>query len=297
MAIPHAAPAALLAATLAAISMPGAAAPVRSGGDLPRLRSLSVSTGLYLDRWGGSGPEGNGFGWRRKSVLYNPPQTLAGLAFAAGASLSPRTGVSLAVPFHSNTIDAYTSSRSGLSLPARRASGIGDIELSLPVRLGPATVQPSLAVPWAYRAEYLDPWEGLGVYRAGLAAFASRGPHGFWAAGDLVAWNPRGDRAGLVEPLDYALKGGYGWKRKLAPRLAGRMGADLSFTSFRWAGDDPQLNGSVDPRIGLAWSPAPGHDLSGSASATLYSWQGGSRTYHTYASRRIGFGLQYGRNF
>lgn len=260
-----------------------------------RLNSLSAGSSLHLDRWGGDGG-GNGFGWRRKSVLYNPPQTLAYLYLGASLALTRAAGLSVTLPFYRNAIDPYVSSRSGAPVPGRIVTGIGDLELAAPLRLGPVGLQPSLAFPWAYEARFLEPWTGLGVYRAGLSAsWSPRPAHSLWAAAELVAWKPEGEHPGLVEPLDHALKAGYAFKPRLSRRLAGRAGLDLGYTSFRWAGDDPQRNWSLDPRLGLSFSPRPGHELSLSGSATLYSHQGGSPTYRTYASRRMGLGLHYGR--
>lgn len=261
----------------------------------PGLKSLSAASSLHFDRWGGDG-SGNGIGWKRKSLLYNPPQTLAYLNLGAGFAITRAAGLSVSVPFFRNAIDPYVSSRSGASVPGRAASGIGDLEAAATFRLGPVGLQSSLAFPWAYEARFLEPWTGLGVYRAGLSAsWSPRSAHGLWAAADVVTWKPEGDHPGLVEPLDHALKAGYAFRPRLSRRLSGRAGIDLGYTSFRWAGDDAQRNWSLDPRLGLSFRPRPGHELALSGWATLYSRQGGSTTYRTYASRRVGLGLYYGR--
>jgi hypothetical protein len=260
----------------------------------PRLKWVSAASSLYLERWGGAGTEGNGFAWRSRSVLYNPPQTLAYLHFGAGVDVHPRVNVSLAFPLFRSSIDAYTSSRSGVSVPGQSALGMGDIELAASARAGFLSLRSFVAFPWAYEAEFLKPWKGAGVYRAGLGASWTRGPNTLRAAGETAVYQPEG---ALVEPWDFSIKGEYVFKRPVARRFAFRAGGEASFSSMSWAGDEPQHNYSLDPRAGLSFMPAPGHEVSASGSATLYSYQGGSRTYHTYASRRVSFGLAYGRYF
>lgn len=291
--LPALATLALLAPCLVPFFAPCPAA--ASGGWRPSLKWYSASSSLTMEHWGGTGGEGNGPSWKARDVLYNPPQTLAYLHLGAGMALHPRAVLSASVPFFRNSIEPYTSSRSGLSLPGRSVTGTGDIEFALALRLGARSMRASFAAPWAYTPEFLEPWSGLGVYRAGLGASSSHGPHAYWAAADGVVLTPRGEMPGLVEPLDFALKGGYAFSRPLFGRLTAKAGIEGSFTSYSWSGDEPQHNYSLDPRLVLSFAPRPGHAVSVSASATLYSYQGGSRTYHTYASRRIGLSLQYGR--
>lgn len=284
-----------IGASALAAALAFAAVPAPAGEPIgPKLKRITASAGIHLDRWGGADSDGNGFGWKAKDRLYNPPQTLSALNLGAALSLGASAGLSLSAPFFRNAIDPYVSAFGG-NVPGQVAYGIGEIELALPCRLGAFGVQPSLFLPWAYEAGFFKPWKGFGAYRAGLGGSWDGRRHLLWASFDMVLRNPEGDRPALVEPLDHALKGGYAWKTRLSRRLHGKAAADLSFTSYSWSGDGPQRNYSIDPRAGLSFAPAPGHEISATASATLYSFQGGSRTYHTYASRRASLGLYYGR--
>lgn len=285
----------LLASARTAAAFACAAVPALAGEYTgPKLRWITASAAIHLDRWGGAESGGNGFGWKAKDRLYNPPQTLSALNLGAGLSLGASAGLSLSAPFFRNAIDPYVSAYGG-AVPGQAACGMGDIELALPFRLGTFGIQASLFLPWAYEAGFLEPWKGFGAYRAELGGSWAGRRHLLWASFNLVVHKPEGDRPVLVEPLDYAFKGGYAWKTRLSHRLHGKAAADLSFTSYSWSGDGPQRNYSIDPRAGLSFAPAPGHEISTTVSATLYSFQGGSRTYHTYASRRASLGLYYGR--
>lgn len=288
---------ALAAAALPLVALLLATVPAIAGESIrPKPGWVSVSSGIHLDRWGGTGSDGNGLGWKARNRLYNPPQTLTVLNFGAGLAFGRTAGLSLSVPIFHNTIDPYVSAFGG-NVPGQKASGIGDIELAMPLRFAAFGVQASLSAPWAYEPGFLKPWKGFGVYRAGFGGSWSARRHLLWASFNMVVHQPEGDAPALVEPLDHSLKGGYAWKHRLSRRLHAKAAADLSFTSFSWSGDDPQRNYSIDPRAGLAFTPASGHEISVAASATLYSFQGGSRTYHTYASRRTSLTLYYGRYF
>src|SRR5689334_9182587 len=103
-----------------------------SHGLVPRVKWLYASAGLGLDYWGGAGTEGNGFAWRKKDRAYNPPQTTSSFSLGGSAALTPRVGVFLSAPFFYNRIEAYAD-RYGTSQPSLSATGVGDVEIGVPV--------------------------------------------------------------------------------------------------------------------------------------------------------------------
>ena len=279
---------------LAALSSPPAAQAFP-----PRLKWLSVSSGLYLDRWAGGGG-GNGWSWREKDHYYNPPQTLASLTLAGGLALTPALGLNLGLPFFRNSIDTYTNFN-GAATAAESRAGIGDLEVALPLRLGggdrAVTVQPQFSLPGTlfggYQPVYLEPWTGFGVYRGALGVFHSRGAHLFWGSAETVLFKPEGEEPGLVEAGDAMFKGGYSRKWKLPAQLVGKAGADFGLARYRWAGDVAQTSWSLDPKLSLARA-AGRQEVSFTAGATLYSYQGKAGRYDTYGSRRVFLSLYYG---
>jgi hypothetical protein len=260
----------------------------------PKVKWLYLSSGVYLDRWGGAGDEGNGIAWTPKYRALNPPQALYSLSAGAAASITPVIGLALNAPVFYNTFEPYTDKSGGEHKRSHR-SGIGDIEIAMPIKLGKATVQPQLAVPGPYDREYLVPWTGFGVYRGALGVSYPWRTHFFWANAERVLVKPSGKDSGLVEAGDYALKGGYSFKSRLAKRFQGKLGSDVSFTSFTWQPSaDAQYNFSIDPKLSLSFFPEWKHELAFTLSATLYSTQGGEEDFRSYASRRIFAGFYYG---
>lgn len=260
----------------------------------PKLKWLYLSSGAYFDRWGGGGDKGNGFSWIRKNRALNPPQTLYGATLGASGALTPNLGLGLSLPVFYNTFEPYTD-RSGGEHKRQHRSGIGDLDINAPIRIGMLTLQPQLSIPGNYSREYLVPWTGFGVYRGALSASYPLKAHSLWAGYERVLYKPHGDDSGLVEPGDYSLKGGYSWKAKLAPRFSGKAGFDLAYTSFTWQPTaSAQRNFSCDPRVVVSFVPRGGQELALSLSATLYSTQGGEPDFRSYASRRVFAGLYYG---
>jgi hypothetical protein len=149
------------------------------GGDWwpikPKLKWLYASSGVYMDRWGGSGTDGNGAGWISKDRALNPPQTLTSLSFGGAVALTPRIGLSLGIPLFFNTFDPYTS-RLGGHVDGDHRVGVGDLDIGVPIKFGAATVQPQLTIPGPYTREYLVPWTGFGVYRGALGYPTRYGP-------------------------------------------------------------------------------------------------------------------------
>jgi hypothetical protein len=260
----------------------------------PKVKWLYLSSGIYFDRWGGTGGQGNGFGWTAKYRSLNPPQSLYGLGAGGSVSITPVIGLAASVPVFYNTFEPYTDGSGGGHKRSHR-SGIGDFEIAVPVKLGDATVQAQLAVPGPYDREYLVPWTGFGVYRGALGASYPWKANYFWASAERVLYKPGGRDSGLVEAGDYSLKGGYAYKAALAGKLQGKAGVDLSFTSFTWQpAAESQDNFSIDPKISVSFFPDWKHELALTLSATLYSTQGGEEDFRSYASRRIFAGLYYG---
>jgi hypothetical protein len=97
---------------------------------------------------------------------------------------------------------------------------------------------------------------------------------------------------------DFDLKGGYGYKLKLAPHIQGKAGLDLSYTSFTWQPTaHAQTSFSADPKISVSVSPRRGQEVSLTAAATAYSTQGGEKDFRSYASRRVFLGAYWGFYF
>lgn len=260
----------------------------------PKVKWLYLSSGVYLDLWGGSGESGNGAGWISKDRPLNPPQALYGLTAGGAVSLTPAIGLGASVPLFYNTFESYTD-RIGGGHERRHRSGVGDFGISVPVKLGATTVQAQLAVPGPYEREYLVPWTGFGVYRGALGISRPWKAHYFWASAERVLYKPSGKDSGLVEAGDFSLKGGYAFKKKLAVKIQGKAGFDVSYTSFTWQPyAESQDNFSIDPRISISFFPRGKRELALSVSATLYSSQGGEEDFRAYASRRIFAGLYYG---
>ncbi|MDQ3000266.1 MAG: hypothetical protein M3Y08_03235 [Fibrobacterota bacterium] len=260
----------------------------------PKVKSLHLSSGLYFDHWGGTGTEGNGFVWQSKNRALNPPQSLYSLSAGGSVFLTPVLGLSAGIPIFYNTFEPYTDRSGGRHVRSHR-SGIGDFEFGLPIKLGTLTVQPQLAVPGPYDREYLVPWTGFGVYRGSLGASYPWKTHHFWASAERVLYKPRGEDSGLVEVGDFALKGGYAYKSRLARKIQGKAGVDLIYSSFTWQPiAKSQDNFSIDPKVTIAFFPEWKHELAVTLSATLYSTQGGEEDFRSYASRRIFAGFHYG---
>jgi hypothetical protein len=260
----------------------------------PKVKRLHLSSGLYFDRWGGTGAEGNGFAWRSKNRALNPPQSLYSLSAGGSVSLTPVLGLSASVPIFYNTFEPYTD-RSGGKHERSHRSGIGDFELGLPIRIGPVAVQPQLAIPGPYEREYLVPWTGFGVYRGSLGASYPIKAHFFWASAERVLYKPRGMDSGLVEAGDFGMKGGYAFKSGPSRKVQGKAGVDLSYTSFTWQPiAESQDNFSIDPKLAVSFFPDWRHELAFTLSATLFSSQGGEEDFRSYASRRVFAGFHYG---
>lgn len=289
-------PALFALAVLSVNSLAGAETPAWLRPE-PKLKWLYLSTGVYFDRWGGSGETGNGPGWIAKNRALNPPQNLYGATLGASGSVTRNVSLGLALPFFYNTFEPYVD-RSGGEHTRKHRSGIGDLDVNLPIRIGKLALQPQLSIPGNYSREYLVPWTGFGVYRGSLSGSYPLKAHSLWAGYERVLHKPKGDDSGLVEPGDYSLKGGYSWKTKLAPRFNGKAGFDMAYTSFTWQPTaSAQRNFSLDPRIAVAFVPRGGRELALSFSATLYSSQGGEPDFRSYASRRVFAGLYYGLYF
>jgi hypothetical protein len=279
----------------------GNAAPARAdsgpSGFHPKVKWLYASAGLAFDYWRGGDSLGNGWAWRKKDNHNNAPQTLASITLGGSAALTPRVGLSLSVPCFYNRIEKYTD-YDDFDHPSFSARGIGDIEIGIPVKVMRATLQPQLDVPGLYTPRFLRAWSGLGVYRASLGLSLPWKAHYGWASGETVVYKPGGGLPGrngpMVEPWDYILKGGYAYKGKPLDWLHWKSGVDAAYNSLSWAGSRPQKNLSVEPRLGISYLPRPRQELSASLGATLYSWQGGATTFHSYGSRRIALGLYYG---
>jgi hypothetical protein len=275
-----------------------AAAPAQEGFH-PKVKWLYASAGLSWDYWRGS----DSLGWEKKDRNYNPPQTLSSVTLGGSAALTSKVGLYLALPFFYNRIERYTD-HAGLEQPALSASGVGDLEIGLPVKVGKAVLQPQAALPGFYAPDYhpfyhprfQQAWSGLGVYRAGLGLSLPWKAHYYWASAEMVLLKP-GETDGYTGPLveegDYILKGGYAYKRHPLPWLQWKAGADASYNSLSWAGADPQHNFSVEPKVSASYLKGR-QELSLAAGATLYSWQGGDRTFHSYGSRRVYLGFYYG---
>ena len=260
----------------------------------PKLKWLYLSSGIYFDKWGGGGREGNGISWISKNRALNPPQKLYGATVGAAGSITPNLGLGLSLPVFYNTFEPYTDGSGGEHSRQHR-SGIGDLMIDLPIKIGKATVQPQLAIPGNYAREYLVPWTGFGVYRGALGVSYPIKSHFLWTGYERVLYKPHGPDSGLVETGDFSLKGGYAWKTTLAPRLQGKAGLDLAYTSFTWQPTaESQSNFSADPRIAVSFFPKGGQEIALSISATLYSRQGGEEDFRSYASRRIFAGFYYG---
>lgn len=263
----------------------------------PKLKWLFLSSGVYLDKWGGDWVSGNGFYWKPKSRYLNPPQTLMSLTAGGSMSLTSNVGLYLALPVFYNTFDPYKDGFNGSHVMNHR-SGVGDLEIGIPIRFKTLTVQPQLAIPGPYDPKYLAPWTGFGVYRASLWVSYGLRSHFVWSSGEAVLYKPTGKYPGMVEPGDYALKGGYGYKWVLRPKLQLKGGIDAASTSFRWQPSaKAQTSFTADPKIAFAYSPFSGHALSATMASTLYSTQGGEPDFRSYASRKLFFGLYWGRYF
>jgi hypothetical protein len=260
----------------------------------PKVKWLYLSSGMYLDRWGGGGAEGNGFSWISKDRALNPPQSLYSLSAGAAMSITPAVGLAIGAPLFYNTFEPYTDG-GGVDHKRSHRAGVGDFEIALPIKLGKAVLQPQLALPGPYDRKYLVPWTGFGVYRGSLGVSYPYKSHYAWAAAERVLYKPRGEDSGLVEAGDFTLKGGYAWKRKLAAHFQGKAGVDLAYTSFTWQPNtESQDNFSIDPKISVSFFPEWRHELALTLSATLYSAQGGEEDFRSYASRRVFVGMYYG---
>jgi hypothetical protein len=276
----------------------------------PKLKWLYASTGVYFDRWGGTGKDGNGIGWIAKNRVLNPPQTLTSVSIGGGLALTPKLGLTFGVPLFFNTFDEFKDRLGGPHEGDHRI-GMGDFDIGLPIKLGAVTLQPQLAIPGPYQREYLVPWSGFGVYRGSLGLSYPYKAHSLWAAAEMVLFKPspgtylaspfrfyakpRAGDSGLVETGNYALKGGYGFKIKLPARTQVKTGFDLSYTSFTWQPiSKAQTSFSIDPKVSFSLFPKGGRELALSASATLYSTQGGEPDFRSYASRRIFIGAYWG---
>lgn len=263
----------------------------------PKLKWLYLSSGAYLDRWGGGGKDGNGFSWINKNRSLNPPQTLMSISAGGSLALTQRLGLSLSMPFFYNTFDEYSDRFGGLHTRDYRYD-LGDIEIGIPIKFGKATLQPQVNIPGLYESEYLVPWTGFGVYRAALSMSYPYRAHSAWVMGETVLIKPSGDKPGLVEEGDYTFKGGYGYKIKICPTLQMKGGLDLAYTSFRWSPfAKAQTTFSADPKLSFAIYPRKGQEFSLSTSGSMYSTQGGEPDFRSYASRRIFFGAYYGFYF
>lgn len=269
----------------------------------PKLKWLYASASLSLDYWKGSDSSGNEVAWQPKDRNYNPPQTLSSITLGGSAALTSRAGLYLALPLFYNRIERYTD-HNGIEQPALSAAGVGDLDVGFPIKIGRAVVQPQVSLPGFYAGGYhpfysprfQQAWSGLGVYRAALALSLPWNAHYLWASAEEVFLKPgeTHDFTGpLVEEGDYILKGGYVWKRKLTEKLSGKTGFDLSYNSLSWAASDPQRNFSLEPKVSLSFWQGR-RELSATAGATLYSWQGGASVFHSYGSRRAYLGFYCG---
>ena len=263
----------------------------------PKLKWLYISSGVYLDHWAGGGASGNSLSWHAKNQSLNPPQTLTSISAGGAVALTPHIGLFVAVPIFYNTFEEYRN-RFGNLNPSEYRAGIGDMEIGVPIKLGKATLQPQLVIPGPYDRKYLVPWSGFGVYRGALGVSFPWGAHAVWAVSEIVLHKPQGQDSGLVESGDYAFKGGYGYKIKLASRLQAKTGLDLAYTSFTWQPTvKAQTTFSADPKVSLSTSPWAGQELSFTTSASAYSMQRGERLFRSYASRRLFFGAYWGFYF
>lgn len=280
-----------------------------SGAAAPKLKWLYASTGIYFDRWGGSGTDGNGFGWISKNRPLNPPQTLTSFSIGGGFSLTPKVGLTFGIPLFYNTFDAYED-RIGGPHPSDHRSGLGDVDLGLPIRLGEGTLQPQLSIPGPYDRQYLVPWSGFGVYRGALGLSYPYQAHSAWVSAEMVVFKPgpgtylasplrfsapTQSDSGLVEGGNFALKGGYAYKFKLPAHTQVKPGFDLAYTSFTWQPISKAQTGfSLDPKVSFSIYPKGGREFALTASATLFSTQGGEPDFRSYASRRIFLGAYWG---
>jgi hypothetical protein len=263
----------------------------------PKVKWLYLSSGIYLDRWGGGGASGNDFSWHAKNRSLNPPQTLTSISAGGSLALTRCIGLSLSMPFFYNTFEEYSDRFGGLH-PTDSRSGLGDFDIGIPIKIAKVTMQPQLSIPGPYDTKYLAPWTGFGVYRGGLGISYPWLAHSIWVAGETVLHKPSGENSGMVEEGDFAVKGGYGYKLKLNPQLQVKGGMDLAYTSFRWQPTaKAQTTFTADPKVSFSVSPHHGQELSLSASGSLYSTQGGEPDFRSYASRRIFFGAYYGVYF
>ena len=267
----------------------------------PEIKWAYASSGIYLDRWAGTGPNGNDLSWKAKDRGINRPQTSVAVTLGGAIAINSKIGISLGIPYF---YSQFAPDRSGLDLPQTSRNGIGDIDLGFPLKFGKMTIQPQLAFPGTYHPNTNDPWTGFGVYRGSLGVSYPLLAHYFWGQAEMVLHQAFGDNKGIAEAGDYTLKGGYAYKKKLAPKIFIKGGLDLSYASIVWEKNYSALtNFTADPKISVSTLPWAKQELAFTVAATAYSRQdGGDRMngngdIRSYGSRHIFFGLYWGRYF
>jgi hypothetical protein len=257
----------------------------------PKLQSVSLSTGLYLDRWAGDG-DGNAFGWKLRDDAINRPQTNFSGALGAGISLTPTTLLQGSMGFFHSRLEELQASGNGEDLKEKSKTGLGDFEISVQQKIELMeswTVGSKLVIPGPYEAEYEDPWAGMKVWRLGLNIGKGFNQYYAWGSGEAVIAS---SDQGMGEVGDFLLKGGVNAKYSLSPLLTLKPGLDLNYSSIRWVtGTDPLNLFSVDPKITLILARHWKRSLALTVGGTLYSHQSGERFLNIYAPRKIFLGL------
>lgn len=259
--------------------------------DLPlqlRLQSVSASSGLYLDRWAGTG-EGNGLGWKLRDNHINRPQTNLSGSLGAGVALARRTSLQVGVGFFHSRLESLREAGTGDSYPEQTKTGVGDFEIGL--RQGWSRLQfgTKLVIPGPYDPEYEEPWAGMGVWRLGLDAGAGWERYYGYASGEFVVAETDD---GMALAGDFLWKAGANAKFAATPLLTLKPGVDVGYSSVRWvAGVDPLNLFSVDPKLTVVVARHWKRSLAFTLGGTVYSHQSGEGFLNVYAPRKLFLGM------
>jgi hypothetical protein len=253
-----------------------------------RLQSISLSSGVFLDRWAGTG-NGNGFGWMERDDPVNRPQDNFSGSLGLGFSLAKNTSLQASMSaFHSRLEDLQYPGTSFTS-PGKSKTGLGDFGLELKQKVGKTYLGARLAIPGPYTPKYEDPWAGMGVWRVGLSAGMGWDRYFAWVSPEVVVAKPDD---GISEVGDYILKAGASAKFVASPWVTLKPGIELSYNSIRWVSSVDAVNlFSIDPNLTVSLAKNWKRAVSLTLGASLYSLQTGEEFLNVYAPRKVFIGL------
>ncbi|MFC1585560.1 hypothetical protein ACFL5V_08450 [Fibrobacterota bacterium] len=254
----------------------------------PKVKWLYLSGGTILEQW-----ESSGIAWRSADEY---PKTINYLNLGGLLSMGPGLGLSLSLPFFYNRTGSFTANQPlylrtdtvdyeltwmNHKRPVLDAFGLSDLNIGIHLQKGRHKYQLFLWIPAGYDPKeqvfdhhpdyppnigfyYDSPWMGFGNYRIGTSLSHTFKQHYFNFSPYLIVFKPKGEKAGMVEPLDFSLPVKYVRPVALSKKVKLKPKIQFGYSRFHWEGkdNDPRISMYMEPGLGISFKPSWKHEVS-----------------------------------